>query len=280
MHQLSAPSNARDAYQKGIVLRAKMDCQGALAQFEYAIKFYPSFYEAYAEMGVVQYILGDSTRAKESVQKSIDLSSHKYREAMFYLAGIFNISKRFAAAESLARQGLTLDDASWRGQLEFAKALFGMKRLAEAEQCASKSRDLNPNHPPTYLMLADIHIAMHHYDSALPDNDTYLKLDPNGPASRQVRATHDQLERALQQAQPQPVHSLQGGDRADSGQPGMPYVKSSVDFLDLRWTFPVNLVHEPKHRMGTPQAWNGAAAKLGPASSSPVCSSAGRGGVR
>lgn len=208
-HQLSAPSNARHAYEKGMALKAKMDYQGALAQLEYAIKLYPSFYEAYAEIGVVQYILGDSTTAEESIQKSIVLSSHKYPAAMFYLAGIFNISKRFEDAESFARQGLTLNDASWRGQLELAKALFGMKRFAEAEQCASKSRDLNPHSPPTYIMLADIHIAMRHYASALQDTDAYLKLDPNGPASKQVRATHDQLERALQTAQPQPVRSPQ-----------------------------------------------------------------------
>jgi hypothetical protein len=206
-HQLSVPNNARYAYEKGMALKAKMDYQGALVQFAYAIKLYPSFYEAYAEMGVVQYILGDSTTAEESIHKSIDLSSHKYPEAMFYLAGIFNISKRFEDAESLARQGLTLDGASWRGQLELAKALFGMKRFAEAEQCASKSRDLNPGNPPTYIMLADIHIAMRHYASALQDTENYLKLDPNGPASKQVRTTHDQLERALQKAQPQPVRS-------------------------------------------------------------------------
>jgi regulator of sirC expression with transglutaminase-like and TPR domain len=84
-----------------------------------------------------------------------------------------------------------------------------MKRLAEAEQCASKSRDLNPDNPPTYIMLADIHIAMRHYDSALQDTDAYLKLDPNGPASKQVRATHDQLERALQKTQARPVGSPQ-----------------------------------------------------------------------
>jgi tetratricopeptide (TPR) repeat protein len=209
MHQLTTPSNARHAYEKGMALRTKMDYQGALAQFEYAIKLYPSFYEAYAAMGVVQYILGDSTTAEESLHKSIDLSSHEYPEAIFYLAGIFNISKRFEDAESLARQGLALDNASWRGQLELAKALFGMKRLAEAEQCASKSRDLNPHSPPTYIMLADIHIAMRQYASALQDTDAYLKLDPNGPASKQVRATHDQLDRALQKAQPQPVRSPQ-----------------------------------------------------------------------
>jgi len=208
-HQLSAPGNARDAYEKGMALKGKMDYPGALAQFEHAIKLYPSFYEAYAEMGVVQYILGDSTAAEESVQKSIDLSSHKYPEAIFYLAGIFNITKRFEGAESLAREGLTLDDASWRGQLELAKALFGMKRSAEAEQCASKSRDLNPNNPPTYIVLADIHISLHQYASALQDTDAYLKLDSNGPASKQVRAMHDKLESALQRAQAQPVRSPQ-----------------------------------------------------------------------
>jgi Tfp pilus assembly protein PilF len=203
-HQLSVPNKAHEAYEKGMALmNGKKDYAGALAQFESAIREYPSYYEAYAGMGIMDYYLGDAPAAEDALRKSIDLSSGKYPDAIFDLAEVFNNIGRFADAEPAAREAIALEGSSWRGYFELARAQFGLKRPADAAENAAKARDLKPDYPLVYLVLSNIHLALHNYGSVLQDMDAYLKLVPNSPTSDQVRKTRQQVERALEKAQAQ-----------------------------------------------------------------------------
>jgi Carboxypeptidase regulatory-like domain len=203
-HQLSVPSKAREAYEQGTtLLNSKKDYAGAVALFESAIRDYPSYYEAYAEMGVAQYYRGDSQAAEEALRKSIALSSGKYPYAIVDLAELLNSTKRFADAEPLARQAIAVENSSWRGYFELARAQFGLDHPADAEESAAKAHDLNPDYPVVYLVLTDIHLALHNYSSVLQDADAYLKLVPKGPTSDQVRKMRLQVRRALERAQAQ-----------------------------------------------------------------------------
>jgi predicted Zn-dependent protease len=205
-HQLSVPSNAREAYERGAtLLNSKRDYAGAITLFESAIRDYPSYYEAYAEMGVAQYYSGDSAAAEAALRKSIALSSGKYPYAVVDLAELFNNTKRFADAEPLAREAIAIENSSWRSYFELARAQFGLQRPAEAEESASRARDLNPDYPLVYLVLTDIHLALHKYDSVLHDADAYLRLVPSGTTSEQVRKMRLQVQRALERAQTQPA---------------------------------------------------------------------------
>ena len=198
-HQLSVPAKAREPYEKGMaLLNSKKDYGGALAQFESAVREDPSYYEAYAELGITHYYLGDAPAAADELRKSIDLSSGKYTYAIFDLAELFNNTGRFADAEPLARQAIALENASWHGYFELARAQFGLKRPADAEESAAKARDLKPDYPLVYPVLTNIHLALHSYSSVLQDADAYLKLVPDSPTSDQVRATRQKVERALE----------------------------------------------------------------------------------
>jgi tetratricopeptide (TPR) repeat protein len=203
-HQLTVPTKAREAYGKGMSLvNSKKDYSGAISQFESAIRDYPSYYEAYAEMGVTRYYMGDAAAAEEALRKSIELSSGKYSYAIFDLAELLNNTGRFADAEPVARQAIAAEDSSSRGYYELARAQFGLKRPADAEENAAKARDLKPDYPLVYLTLTNIHLALHNYAAVLQDIDAYLKLDPSSPTSDQVRKTRQQVARALEKAQPQ-----------------------------------------------------------------------------
>jgi Tfp pilus assembly protein PilF len=208
-HQLTVPGKARHDYEKAMARMAAKDYPGAIALFQKAIDTDPSYYEAYAEMGVTQYMLGQVPTARESLQKSIDLSSGKYSNAIFDLADVLNSTRDYGKAEPLARKGIALDDSSWRGYFELARALTGLKRFPDAEQSAVKSRTLNPQNLQLYVVLTNIHLGMHNYNSALVDIDAYLKLDPSSPASNQMRAMQSRLTKALAASptktpQPQP----------------------------------------------------------------------------
>jgi Tfp pilus assembly protein PilF len=198
-HQLSVPDKARDQFQKGVQQLAgtRPDYRQALSHFERAIKEYPDYYEAYAQVGIAQHHLGDKAAAERALRKSAALSSGRYLDALSLLAEMLNDDQRFSESEPFARSCATQDETAWGCSLELARALSGMKHPNEAEAVALKANELNPNHPATLLVLGNIHIQQHRYAEVVKDFDAYLKLNPTGPESDQVRAAQAQARQAL-----------------------------------------------------------------------------------
>jgi tetratricopeptide (TPR) repeat protein len=204
-HQLAVPPNARDDYKRGEDLLSKKDYSGAIAAFEKALNEYEPYYEAYADMGVAQFLLGHTPEAVQSFQKSIDLSKGKYPDAVFDYANLLNDTRDFAGAEPMARQEIQLEDMSWRGYFQLARAQLGQRQIPEAEKNAQKAQQLNPQDRQIYVILTNIHIAKRDYPAVLNDIDSYLKLDPDSPAAQQMRATRAQVARVIASAPSHPA---------------------------------------------------------------------------
>jgi len=213
-HQLSAPSKARNAYDKGV---AKMDVKPgpnsnapanykeAVAHFERAIKEFPGYYEAYAQMGVAYVHLNDFNAGEIALRKSVELSSGKYPPAIKLLSILLNDQNRFADAEVMARQAVEADPSAWRGPYELSRALLGLRRLPEAEASAFKARDLRPDNAEVYVLLIRVHVSTQNAAALMQDADAYLKYAPDGPAAPQVRELREQLLQRMQsQSNPTP----------------------------------------------------------------------------
>lgn len=197
-HQLSVPHKAFDEFEKGMTLvYGKSDYRGGINQFQLAIRDFPTYYEAYAEQGSAYYQLQDTKNAEESLRKSIELSSGQYADAIFTLAAIEADNKQYDEAEKIARQGITADSSSWRGPFELARALNALKRPDEAEKYARQSRDMMPDNPPVYLLLANIHIQKKDLTALARDLDDYLRLSPVGPEADQARKTRARVQATL-----------------------------------------------------------------------------------
>ncbi len=202
VRQLSIPPKAHELMQKGLMLLyANSDYRGSITQFERAIKEYPAYYEAYAEMGVAYAELGDMASSEQALRKSIDVSQQHYANAYFLLADLYVNAGRFADAEPVARKGAALEGNSWKGHYELACALYGLDRGAESETEAASAAQLKPDGPETRLLLANIHIRLHKYPAVLEDLDAYLKLAPNGAHAEQARQLREQVQTALEKAQ-------------------------------------------------------------------------------
>jgi tetratricopeptide (TPR) repeat protein len=197
-HQLSVPHKAHDEFEKGMTLiYLKSDYRGAITQFQLAIKDFPTYYEAYAEEGNAYYQLQELDHAEEALQKSVDLSSGQYADAIFTLAAIETDTKHYQEAETNARRGISVDSSSWRGPFELARALTALKKTDEAEKNAQQARDLMPDNPPVYLLLANIHIQRKDLAALLRDLDDYLRLAPFGPEADQARKTREHVQSLL-----------------------------------------------------------------------------------
>lgn len=213
-HQLSVPHKAHDEFEKGMsLIYMKSDYRAAIAQFQLAIKDFPTYYEAYAEEGNAYYQLQEMGPAEEALQKAVDLSSGQYADAMFTLAAILTDTKRFKEAETVSRRGISVDSSSWRGPFELARALNALKEPEEAEKTAQHSRDLMPDNPPVYLLLANIHIQRKDYPALLRDLDDYLRLAPLGSEADQARKTRDRVQAILNA--PKDASAGNGKDQSD-----------------------------------------------------------------
>jgi tetratricopeptide (TPR) repeat protein len=200
-HELSVPSKAHDEYDKALnLMYAKSDYRGAIVLFQRAIKDFPTFYEAYAQEGSAYMKLGELAPAEEALRKSVDLSSGQYSKALFILAGLLTDRKQYTESAALARKGTAVDDNSWQGPFELARALLGLDQAEEAEKSADRARDMQPDDPEVYLLLANILIHRRDYPALLKDLDAYLKLVPAGPDAEQARQTRDDIQAAMQNA--------------------------------------------------------------------------------
>jgi Flp pilus assembly protein TadD len=202
-HQLQVPHKARAAYEKGRkLLQDENNPAGSIPAFEKAVQLFPSYYEAYTELGIANYHLGKVPEAEASLKKAVELSDSKYAQPLYLLADLYNSQRKYQEAEPLARQAIALDDSAWNSFFELARSLVGLKRAAEAETNALRARDLAPKNPQVYLLLANVHVLQQNYQAAVQDFDAYLELEPNGPTNDAVRRTRDKLQK---QVQPRPA---------------------------------------------------------------------------
>ena len=93
-----------------------------------------------------------------------------------------------------------MDSNSAIGQFFLSIVLFDLNRLEEAEQSAREALLRNPRLALAYLTLADVDRRKHEFAMQLHDLDAYLKLAPDGPASKQVRQFREVLQRVVSKA--------------------------------------------------------------------------------
>ena len=219
-HQLSIPRKAREEFDSGVqLIITKSDYRGAVARFAKAIAKYPSYYEAFAAMGLAESKMGDAQAAEVALRKSISLSAEKYPQAMLDLASMLSAQKRFSDAESLLRKVLALDSSSWRAQFELSVALSGQHRYKEALASASAARDLKPDNPQVYLLLYNLHIRADDFPGALQDTQAYLKLAPDGATADRVRLMQQQIQKAVESSGSHPGPSSEAAPAPPAAAP-------------------------------------------------------------
>jgi tetratricopeptide (TPR) repeat protein len=196
--ELSLPPKAKDALAKGRErLYEKHDPAGSLPFFQKVLQISPGFYEAYYQEGVAFTLSGKSSDAEAAFSKAIEASEHHYAEPCFALASLLTDTKQFSKAEEVDREGLQTDPEAWRGYYELARAQLGEGHPADAEKSGIEAQKRKADFAGLYLILANIHLQLHNNQAVLEDVNTFLKLEPDGPASDQARAIKSQMERAL-----------------------------------------------------------------------------------
>ncbi len=203
VRELAIPGKAKEEYRKGLVSLAKRQMVQSLKHFASAVRAFPGYFEALYHQGVVETDLGHQEAAMQDFQTAVNLSGGRYARAQFGIGYLYYLQGNPMLAESVTRRGLELDPDSADGYVILGMTLLRLNRTDEAERSAREALLRNPNEADAYLVLADTCARRRNYQEQIQDLDTYLKLDPAGPASKRAHEVREVAQKILTRAQSQ-----------------------------------------------------------------------------
>ena len=203
VRDLKIPDKAREEYQKGMERLAKDDSAGGANHFIKAIKAFPEYYEALSQLGIADVHLGSREEARKAFQAAIELSKGRHAAAQFGMGYLLYLEGKADEAEAILRKGLDVDGNAPDGHVILGMALLRLNRLDEAERSAREALLRKPGFAQAYLVLADVYARRQNYREQLQDLETYLRLEPRGPASARAHQAREMALRMLDGSQPQ-----------------------------------------------------------------------------
>lgn len=218
---LQIPAKAQRLFKQGIEYLARGDAEGSQEYFKRAIQTYPSYYEAYYNLGVAESQLHRWSDALQLFQKAIDLSGGGFAHAYFGYGLVLNQLGQSDDAEKIVRRGLEQEPNFSDGYAVLSIALFNQNRLDEAEEAAMKSLRL-PNGSPrnALLALAHIHLKKGDYRAEVKDLEGYLEAVRAAPHKHDAE-NDSYIQRLLSQAKAKSAgQNQEGASRGDLWEPG------------------------------------------------------------
>jgi tetratricopeptide (TPR) repeat protein len=136
-NDLKVPQKASKEFDKATRLIAKQEWQKALDQLNKALAIYPSYAEAYNNLGVVYARLGDPSKEREALQKAIAADGH-FAPALVNLARLEMKGQNFAAAETNLNQATAADPTNARSLALLAQVQLLDRHYEDAIASAGK----------------------------------------------------------------------------------------------------------------------------------------------
>ena len=189
---LNVPKKALDHYNNALELAKKDDRSGAIAELKLAIAEYPSFTQAFNELGV-QYLRSNKLEdADAAFQSALKITPDSFPALMN--RGIANVMmKRYGEAVPLLRKALKSHEQSAVGHYFLGQALANLGLFDEAEKELVASLELGKEEmKEAHRILAIIYSSRGDKKRAAEELEAYLKLAPNTPDAEKLK---DQIRR-------------------------------------------------------------------------------------
>ena len=207
-----APKDARRAYEKGLQAERNGKLADARKYFETAVKTYPSFANAWFELGTVLQKENQKEAARTAYTQATTTDT-RFLPPYLSLASMAYEAENWT--EVLNCTGHILDLDPWNhadvtgytvdlDPLNYAEAYFynavanyKLNRIEAAEKSGLKAEhvDLRTRHAELHLLLADIFARKNNYALAITEIQTYLDSAPHAIDADQVREQLAKLEK-------------------------------------------------------------------------------------
>lgn len=195
---LAAPSNAKKAYEKGLIAIRDQHWDAAAADFTKAVTAYPKYAIAWFELGLLREGQNDTQGANAAWLEALK-ADPKYVKPYEGLAAVAQKRQNWVDAEKYSRDWIQLDPEAFpAAYLYNAVANANLSKAAEAEAAARKGLLLDKEHRIARLsyVLGLILMQKQEYSESAKCLRTYLELAPNARDAAAVRGELAKLEEA------------------------------------------------------------------------------------
>lgn len=186
---LNAPKNARSSYESGLKAMRSGRMDGAAKNFQKAIAEYPSYANAWLELGRAQLKLGSAPTARDAWKKAIALDA-KLTGPYVELGLDAGMSHDWKTATQYLDQGIRLDPVdypeAWFGD---AVAHYYLGEFNAAEKSAREAVRLDPQgrNPRATYVLGMILAQKGDREGAAGELRRYLKSAPQAADAQLVK---------------------------------------------------------------------------------------------
>jgi tetratricopeptide (TPR) repeat protein len=177
---LSAPKNARKAFQKAVHALQAHRVDEARDEFKTAIAAYPCYARALTGLASIQIAARDLDAAAANLHQAIQCDPG-FPDPCALLGQVLNNQKRFAESEEMLKQGLRISPDAWPLYDQLATAHYNEGQYAKAQEEWLRVLALDPA-PPAELhaKLAAVYLRRDARDKAYAEMQAYLRADPSG----------------------------------------------------------------------------------------------------
>jgi Tfp pilus assembly protein PilF len=180
MPSLTAPPEAKKAYERGVSALAKRRWLKAQKHFERAVAIWPRYAPAWTDLGETYRAESKPPEAREAYERAMQ-ADPRYARA-------FLLAARLALDERRMEDGLRLSEAVLAiNPIEYPEAHFyrgvanyNLKRLDEAEKSIRRAMELDTTHrlPRAERLLGFVLASEGEYRPALEHLRNYVKISP------------------------------------------------------------------------------------------------------
>jgi tetratricopeptide (TPR) repeat protein len=207
-----APKEARRAYEKGLQAERNGKLADAHKYFETAVQLYPSFANAWFQLGTVLQKENQKDAASKAYTQAATLDTrflppYLSLASMAYQTGnwteVLNLTGHILDLDPLNHAAVTsyildLDPLGYVDAYFYnAVANYKLNKIEDAEKNALKAEhlDLRTRFPQLHLLLAEIFARKNNYAMAISETQSYLELAPHAKDADQAREQLAKLEK-------------------------------------------------------------------------------------
>jgi Tfp pilus assembly protein PilF len=193
---MSAPAEARKAYEKAHKAGSEKKFDEALKELNKAVQIYPQYATAWSLMGEIHRLENQFDLAKKEYTQALG-ADPKFVSPYFGLAAMAIVENKWADAVQLTQQLVALNPFAYPMAYFFnAAANYNLGNLDAAEQSARKFQQMDTAHsrPDIALLLGNILAGKHQYAEAAQLYRDFLAAKPDAPNAEEVRKEAQRLE--------------------------------------------------------------------------------------
>jgi len=198
---LSAPKDARKAFEKGEEAIKKKKWDEAAKDFQKAVDLYPGYATAWYELGRLQVGAGALDTARISLECSMK-ADPKFTAPYVELAAMEVEAKKWKEVASITDRAIRLDSFDYPELFFFnAAANYYLKNSDAAEKSVRQALKLDTQHrfPQSEYLLGLLLAQRRDYADAAERFRAYLKLAPDNADAASAKQKLDQIDKITAQ---------------------------------------------------------------------------------